>query len=134
MEYLLDSDWIIHVLGGRHQAIALLDQLTPQRVAVTSVTLGELYDGALGYANPQAHIEHIQRFLASYTILEPHDAVMQIFGELRSTLRRSGQLLPDFDLVIAATALYYDLTPLIFNRRHFERISDLRVYEPPPPR
>jgi predicted nucleic acid-binding protein len=37
-------------------------------------------------------------------------------------------LIEDFDLVIAATALHYDLTLLTFNRRHFERIPDLRLY------
>ena len=131
MDYLLDTDWTIHALGGRHQAGVVLRRLPPQRIAVAWPTIGELDDGAFGYANPQAHIERIQAFLAPFTILEPNDRVMQLFGELRSSLRRGGHGLPDFDLVIAATAVYYDLTLLTFNRRHFARIPDLRLYEPP---
>jgi predicted nucleic acid-binding protein len=50
-------------------------------------------------------------------------------GEIRAHLRRRGQPISDFDAVIAATALHYNLTLLTFNRRHFERIPDLRLYE-----
>jgi predicted nucleic acid-binding protein len=52
------------------------------------------------------------------------------FAEVRSFLRRRGQLIPDFDLLIAATALHHDLTLLTFNRRHFLRVPDLKLYQP----
>ena len=130
MEYLLDTDWAIHAFGGRHRAATLLDRLVPERVAVSLVSVGELYDGAYGYANHQAHLERIREFLASFTITGLNDPIMQTFGELRSQLRRAGRPIPDFDLAIASTALYYDLTLLTFNRRHFERIPDLRLYQP----
>jgi predicted nucleic acid-binding protein len=38
-------------------------------------------------------------------------------------------LIPYLDLLIAATALAYDLTLLTRNRRHFQRIPDLKLYE-----
>jgi predicted nucleic acid-binding protein len=34
------------------------------------------------------------------------------------------------DLLIAATALDHDLTLVTRNRRHFERIPDLTLYQP----
>jgi len=55
---------------------------------------------------------------------------MERFAEIRSLLRRQGQLIADFDLLIAATALYYDLTLLTYNVRHFEQIPDLKYYKP----
>ena len=45
-------------------------------------------------------------------------------------LRRQGQLIPDLDLLIAATALAHDLTLVTRNRHHFERIPDLRLHSP----
>ena len=44
--------------------------------------------------------------------------------------RRQGQLIPDLDLLIAATALHHDLTLLTRNIRHFNRIPELRLYQP----
>ena len=39
----------------------------------------------------------------------------------------SGALIGDMDLLIAATALQYNLVLLTNNRRHFERIEGLRI-------
>ena len=38
--------------------------------------------------------------------------------------------LADFDLHIAATALHHDLTLLTFNLRHFDRVPNLKLYQP----
>jgi predicted nucleic acid-binding protein len=42
---------------------------------------------------------------------------MERFAAIRAHLRRRGELIPDFDLLLAATALHYDLTVLTANLR-----------------
>lgn len=54
---------------------------------------------------------------------------MERFAGIRGDLRRRGQLIPDLDLLIAATALHHDLTLLTRNVRHFDRIPELRLYQ-----
>jgi len=51
----------------------------------------------------------------------------KIFGRERGRLRRAGQLIGDFDLLIAATGLHYGLTVLTNNRTHFERVEGLHI-------
>jgi predicted nucleic acid-binding protein len=58
-----------------------------------------------------------------------NDPVMERFARLRSDLRSQGQLIPDFDILIAATALEYNLTLVTRNLRHFQRIPSLAIYE-----
>lgn len=58
------------------------------------------------------------------------ESTMETFGRVRNYLRRRGQLIPDFDLLIASTALQHDLTLLTRNTRHFARIPNLRLYLP----
>jgi predicted nucleic acid-binding protein len=53
---------------------------------------------------------------------------MERFAFIRADLRRRGQLIPDLELLIAATALHHDLTLLTRNVRHFDRIPELRRY------
>lgn len=67
--------------------------------------------------------------MAPYRHLGLSDPIMERFAETRATLRRRGQIIPDFDILIAATALHHDLTMLTFNLRHFERVPDLRIYQ-----
>jgi hypothetical protein len=56
--------------------------------------------------------------------------IMERFAEARSFLRKHGQLISDFDLLVGATALHHDLTVLTFNLRDFQRIPDLKLYQP----
>jgi predicted nucleic acid-binding protein len=49
---------------------------------------------------------------------------------LRIFTMRVGQIISDFDILLAATALHYDLTVLTRNTRHLNRISTLKIYRP----
>ena len=55
---------------------------------------------------------------------------MDVFARTRVELRRAGRLIPDLDLLIAATAIHHDLTLLTRNVRHFGRIPELQLYQP----
>jgi len=58
---------------------------------------------------------------------------MQRFARFRGELRRRGQIIPDPDLRIAATAIEHGLTLVTRNRRNrrdFDRIPGLALFEP----
>ena len=65
----------------------------------------------------------LNRFLQSVAVIGLDEETAQIFGRERGRLRTAGMMIGDFDLLIGATALQYDLTLLTNNRRHFERIE-----------
>lgn len=67
MPYLLDADWAIQALAGRANAKATLDRLiAAEGVAISWVTVGELYDGAFGSSDPDMELAIHRRFLRSY--------------------------------------------------------------------
>lgn len=127
---MLDTDWAIDILKGKKAPTGATSALMDHRLSITRITVAELYDGAFFTPNPDAAMAQVRSFLTAYRILEITDGVAERFGELRSSLRRRGALIQDFDLLIAATALHHDLTLLTFNRRHFERVPGLRLYQP----
>lgn len=128
MAYLLDTDWAIEAISGNVDVLNQLQMLAGGRISISWVTVAELYDGAFRSNNPNARLARIQQFTHRYPVLNLNDYVALEFAALRVNLRQRGNLIDDFDLVIASTALHYDLTLLTFNRRHFERIPDLRLY------
>ena len=128
MRYLLDTDWLIHALGEREPAYGILDRLTSGGVAISWATVAEVYEGAFDSSNPQARLIAIRHFVSSYQFIGVDDLIAETFAEIRADLRRRGELIPDFDILIAATAVAYDLTLLSFNRTHFDRVRDLRLY------
>lgn len=129
MPYLIDTDWAINALGGHAGALGSLRSLARLRLSVSWVTVAELYDTAFRSPIPQADLRDTRRFLTPYRVIRPNDAIAEHFAEIRAHLRSRGELISDFDIVIAATALHYDLTLLTFNVRHFSRVPDLRLYE-----
>jgi predicted nucleic acid-binding protein len=96
----------------------------------SAVTVGELFKGAYRSAASERHLKNIEeRVLPAVTIL-PYDlSVARVFGKVRAELERAGNVLPDADLQIAATALYHNLELVTGNLRHFERIPALRLNE-----
>jgi tRNA(fMet)-specific endonuclease VapC len=128
MDYLLDTSWVIQVLAGRNETATHHRNLNFARVAISYLTVGEIYDVAFNYANPQAHLASFRQFLAPFTILNLNGPIMEQFAEVRAYLRRRGELISDIDILLGATALHYDLTLLTYNTRHFKRIPHLKMY------
>lgn len=128
MRYLVDTDWLIDVLSGIASASTTIERLSPAGIGISIITVGELYEGAVLSPDPQGALHRYQEFLAAFPALPLSEPIMYRFAALRARLRQAGNLIPDLDLLIAATALEHDLTVLTRNLRHYERIPDLVVY------
>ena len=127
MAYLLDADWVIQALAGHRQTINAINRLAAEGVAISWITVGEVYEGAFKSADPQAHLRTFREFLRPFPPLDLDDSTMEHFAEVRSYLRRRGELIPDFDLLLSAVALRHDLTVLTYNVRHLGRIPGLKI-------
>jgi len=128
--YLIDSDWVVDYLKGRPDATALVKELRPDGIAISAVTLGEVYQGVF-YGTDRKNDElMLRRFLIGTRILPVNRYVARRFAIMRGLLHHAGQGIGDLDTLIAATALHHDLTLVTRNLRHFQRIPDLKLYEP----
>lgn len=129
--YLVDTDVVASYLNGRPAEVALLQQLLPDGLALSTVTYGELYEGILYGRDPARQLAGFRRFLHGVRVLDVNRRIARHFGRVRGTLRQQGLLLPAPDLLIGATALAYDLTLVTRNLRHFQRVPGLRIYQQP---
>ena len=127
MRYLVDTDWVIHYLNGDLSIRERIDEVRDEGVAVSIVTLAEVYEGVS--QSPDQAVEELAflQFLGGFEVLDLRDDICRLFGFERARLRSAGTLTGDFDLLIACTALVHGLTVLTNNRRHFERISSLEI-------
>src|SRR6266508_260857 len=125
MPYLLDSDWCIQSLRRHAGAVNVIRQVRGGGIAVSWITIAEVYEGAFWSPNPQSLLMAFRHFFSPLKVFNLDDPIAERLAEIRANLRRRGELIPDPDLFIAATALAYDLTLLTFNRSHFERVPDL---------
>jgi predicted nucleic acid-binding protein len=128
MSYLVDTDWVVEYLKGRQFTVETLTSLRHEGLAISLITYGEIYEGVYAGRDPARHEEIFLRFLRLVRVLPLNRSMLKTFARIRGKLRSHGQLIGDFDLLIAATALHHDLTLLTHNTRHFSRIPDLKLY------
>lgn len=129
--YVVDTDWIIDHLNGIEQITLKLEEMRSAGLAVSIVSLAELYEGVLYSKSPAQSKAVLQRFLAGISVLPIDEDVCEVFGRERGRLRQRGTAIGDFDLLIASTCLLHDLTLLTNNRRHFEMVKGLRMVSLP---
>lgn len=53
---------------------------------------------------------------------------MERFAEVRAVLRKRGDLIPEFEIVVGPSALHYVLT-VVANDQHFAGIPNLKIYQ-----
>jgi predicted nucleic acid-binding protein len=88
------------------------------------------FKGAFGTPDPHVTLAGPRSFLGDFAILPLTDPIVEHFARMRASLRQHGHLIPDMEFFISATALEHDLALITRNVRHFERISDLQLYQP----
>jgi predicted nucleic acid-binding protein len=129
--YLLDTDWIVDVLNGQETAIKTLLELASAGLAVSIISYGELYEGAAFAHDPQPALSGLRSFLKGKAILPLTQPIMERFAQIRGSLPKPvRQQIGDLDILIAATCLEHDLTLLTRNRRDFQQIPHLQLYQP----
>ena len=125
--YLVDTDWTIHYLNGRESIIERLQALQPAGLALSIISLAELYEGVLYSIDPVANERALQNFLTVVEVVGIDRDTARRFGQERGRLRAAGLLIADADLLIGSTALTHGLILLTNNRRHFERLEGLLI-------
>lgn len=92
--------------------------------AISAITKYEIYSGA-----NQSQIEFWDKVLQAITVIPFNEAVVDIAVDINNNLKRKRKQIDIADLFIAATAIAYNLPFSTLNRKHFERIDELRIIE-----
>ena len=123
----MDTDWAIDYLHKADRTVRRLEELLPDGVGLSVVSLAELYEGLARSRDPDADSKAIRLFLEAVEMVPLDDAACRLFGAERARLREEGNLIGDMDILIGATAISNNLTLLTNNTRHFERMQGLKL-------
>ncbi len=122
--YLLDSSVLILLLRQDVKIRKRYDEATA--VHVSAIALGELYYGAKHSVHVERSVKEVDDMAQTVALLRTDDTTATIYGQIKHEQRMKGQMLPDNDLWIAATAIQYGLT-LAARDHHFTWIADLSL-------
>jgi len=127
LNYLLDTNIVIYVIKRRPVEVLDVFNQHSGRMAISAITLAELYHGAEKSAKVAQDLAVVEEFASLLEVL-PYTAKASLhYGAIRSALEKAGRPIGVNDLHIAAHARSEGLTLVTNNLGEFVRVPGLLV-------
>ena len=127
LKYLLDTNIVIYVIKRRPIEVLGLFNEHAGRMAMSAITLSELYHGAEKSAKVSQNLEVIEEFSSLLEVLPYSAKASAHYGSIRSALEKAGQSIGVNDLHIAAHARSEGLAVVTNNVSEFARVPGLML-------
>ena len=121
---VLDTNVIIRLLNGNETVRKAIYEMDD--IHIPAVVIGELLFGAEKSQKCEKNRKTYLDFCAPYPVLDVTQKVADCYGKLKCALQAHGNIMPENDMWIAATAIANDMTG-VTQDKHFEHIPNLRV-------
>lgn len=127
LKYLLDTNIVIYVIKRRPREVLSLFNQHAGRMALSTITLAELYHGAEKSQHVAQNLQVVEDFTSRIEVLPYTHQAAQHYGAIRSALEKIGQPIGVNDLHIAAHARSQGLVVVTNNQSEFDRVPGLLV-------
>ena len=128
MRYMLDTNICIYIINNKPPKI--INRFKKEyigNIVISSITLAELKFGAYNSGNPSKNLSAITKFTSPIEVLEFNEVASDYFGQVKSHLKASGNMIGQFDMLISAHALQESCILITNNIKEFERVPNLIV-------
>jgi len=120
---LCDTDVIIEILKGNEKIIKTIESIGLENIAISSITVMELYFGALN----KNELDKIKKHLKALNIVHFDNDVSELAVSMIESYSKShGLQIPD--AIIAATTLLLEMKLLTLNLKDFRYIDGLKLH------
>ena len=127
LRYLLDTNIVIYVLKRRPIELLSVFNQNASRMAISAITLSELYHGVEKSIKVSENLAAIEDFCSRLEVLPYGSKAAQHYGAIRAGLEKLGQPIGVNDLHIAAHARSEGLVMVTNNVGEFARVPALEV-------
>ncbi len=128
MKVLLDTNICIYIINKNPKNVLnKFEQFSIGDIGVSTVTTSELYYGVFNSSKVEQNFAALNEFLLNLSILPFSNEASIQYGKLRANLSKTGNMIGNMDLMIAAHALSLKLPVVTNNTREFKRIPELAV-------
>ena len=124
MTYLLDTDICIFFLKNRFSIQEKIKSVGINNCFISEITIIELMYGAEKSENYERHANDVNSIQKLFQVI-PISTCHEMFIKEKCRLQKNGLLIPDFDLLIAATALSNGYCLVSNNEKHLKRIKNI---------
>jgi len=127
VKYLLDTDIIIYWMKGNRDISHKIVSEGFSNIAAADISKAELYYGAYKSLRTEENLAAITTLSERINFIPFNDPSQSIFGMIKADLERKGTRLDDVDLMIASTAIAFNLVLVTNNINHMQRIPGINI-------
>ena len=130
-QYLLDTNILIDILNDSPTVMEKLERVGIHRCCMSVISLHELYYGAQLAREKKEEffvkeMNKISRLIEDIDV-HPLAADGKDYANIKHLLKEQGNMIDDFDIVIAGQAISEGLIVVTDNVKHFGRIEGLKL-------
>jgi len=130
---ILDSSLLIADERAHFDLSAWLRGRPPEPVAVSAITLSELWFGIeveTEAARGRRRRRWLEKTFRRVEVVPVDPAVARVHARLWAQLTKAGRIIGPHDLIVAATAVHRQWAVATFNAEEFRHVPGLDVIEP----
>ena len=123
---IADTDVVIDFFSGAEPFSTTISELIRgDNLALTSVTLFELYAGIVG----KKRLKQIEDLISVIPVFPLNKKEAETAATIYNELKQTGNLIGNQDILIAGICITHDLPLITRNTTHFSRISRLKLFD-----
>lgn len=122
---ILDTNIVSYIMNGDSRVNAYREHFAEKTLAISFMTVGELYEGAYRKAWDKKKFGLLKEQIKNYLVIPCSPNMCEIWGRLRA--ERKKQPIAVDDGWIAATAITYECPLVTHNPKDFLDITGLQI-------
>ena len=122
---IVDTCILFDFMAGKKIHKKFESLLLESKVGISVITVYELFRGV----ESSKHIQQREELVNLCKVMELTRPVCRKAAEIFTSLKKKGSLIVNQDILIGATALYWKYPLLTSNKKDFEKIANIKLFE-----
>ena len=124
-KYLLDTNVCIFMLQDKFGVANHVRRVGRRYCYVSELTIAELLYG-YAYCQDPRNEHDAEKIEEVFKVVPIYDS-LPTYAEVKAHLRRAGQLIEEFDMLIGSSAVHHGYVMVTENLDHFKRIPGIEI-------
>ncbi len=125
-QYLLDTNICIYLFKGQFGIGERIEAAEVNNCFLSEITIAELKYGAANSNLPEKNLLKIKELQQRFTVIPIFNS-LDVYALEKARLKKAGNILDDFDLLIGATAISNNLILITRNVSDFIRLEGIEI-------
>ena len=125
-KYLLDTNICIYFIKGKYELGKKILEVGEENCVISEITVAELKYGVENSNTPETMRKIVEAFIPKFAIIPIYNS-LDIYVREKARLRKQGQMIDDFDILIGSASIANNMVMVTNNVAHLNRLEHIII-------